>query len=374
MFLSRKAAVAATALGGLVVAAGMTPAASNAVVTAAPAGNRIVVSTTIQAAINAADPGDTVVVPPGVYHESVSISESGITLTGSRGAIIDATGFAAGITAVSNPAPPNAPCPAATLSKITIRGLTVRNASFTGVNIRGVDGFEVSGGRYLNTGAYGVFPRCAQNGVVSGNDVRGISDAGLYVGSDDHVVLTGNQITDSIAGVEVENSTNVDVTRNRVTDNAAGILVFLLPGRAMTLTDTVLVADNVVSHNNLQRTRETGPNPSPIDQVPSGTGIASLGADHVTITGNNVVGNDTGGIGVLANPIVLLDPRGLDPAPDFNRVAGNVVLRNGGSPDPLRPQTPGADLIYDGSGTGNCFGRNVFGTDFPAGITTAFGC
>jgi hypothetical protein len=50
------------------------------------------------------------------------------------------------------------------------------------------------------------------------------------------------------------------------------------------------------------------------------------------------------------------------------------ILHNGQSPDPVRAITPGADLVYDGTGTGTCFADNVFDTEFPAGITEQFPC
>jgi nitrous oxidase accessory protein NosD len=51
------------------------------------------VSTTIQAAVDVANPGDTVRVPPGVYHENVLVNKDNITIEGSRGAILDGTGL-----------------------------------------------------------------------------------------------------------------------------------------------------------------------------------------------------------------------------------------------------------------------------------------
>jgi pectin methylesterase-like acyl-CoA thioesterase len=53
--------------------------------------NVIVVSTTIQAAVDAANPGDTVRVPPGIYHENVLVTKDNITIEGSHGAILDGT-------------------------------------------------------------------------------------------------------------------------------------------------------------------------------------------------------------------------------------------------------------------------------------------
>jgi hypothetical protein len=42
------------------------------------------VVSSIQAAVDATSPGDTVVVPPGRYRESVTFAKSGITIRGSR--------------------------------------------------------------------------------------------------------------------------------------------------------------------------------------------------------------------------------------------------------------------------------------------------
>ena len=42
--------------------------------------NVIVVSTTIQAAVDTANPGDTVRVPPGIYHENVLVTKDNITI------------------------------------------------------------------------------------------------------------------------------------------------------------------------------------------------------------------------------------------------------------------------------------------------------
>src|SRR5262245_54101956 len=50
--------------------------------------NVVVVTTTIQAAVDAAQPGDTVRVPPGMYHENVFVTKDNITIEASQGAIL----------------------------------------------------------------------------------------------------------------------------------------------------------------------------------------------------------------------------------------------------------------------------------------------
>ena len=58
----------------------------------------------IQAAVDAARPGDKIVVSPGVYSgDTVRVNTSGLTITGSSKAIIDAAGHDFGLTV--GPAP-----------------------------------------------------------------------------------------------------------------------------------------------------------------------------------------------------------------------------------------------------------------------------
>ena len=57
----------------------------------------VVVSKTIQAAVDEANPGDIILVPPGTYRETVRVLKDGVTILGSKGAVIDASGFANGI-------------------------------------------------------------------------------------------------------------------------------------------------------------------------------------------------------------------------------------------------------------------------------------
>jgi hypothetical protein len=40
-------------------------------------------------------------------------------------------------------------------------------------------------------------------------------------------------------------------------------------------------------------------------------------------------------------------------------------LHNGSNPDPRLAPLPGADLLWDLSGTANCWAGNVFTTSFP---------
>ena len=82
---SAQAVLLTAALTGSVILAPPVAATEPAVVT---------VTSTIQAAVDAAPPGSTVVVPPGVYHESVSIHTDRLALRAAPGAVLDGTGLA----------------------------------------------------------------------------------------------------------------------------------------------------------------------------------------------------------------------------------------------------------------------------------------
>src|SRR5258708_21088855 len=75
------------------------PAAAQAKTIKVPATGR---TTSIQEAVNAASPGDTVSVAPGTYTApTLSVTRSNLTLTSSTAPTLDATGNHHGITAVS---------------------------------------------------------------------------------------------------------------------------------------------------------------------------------------------------------------------------------------------------------------------------------
>jgi parallel beta-helix repeat protein len=352
-------------IGVLLAAAAAFPAGA--------AGAELVVRSTIQAAVNAARPGDVVVVPPGRYHESVAIDKSAITIRGRRGAVLDASGFQTGIRASSGPIAPGPAgfpvCPQRTLRDLAVEGLRIEDARSAGVLLAGVDGFRISRGAYVG-GEYSIYPVCSRRGVIDHNLVAGTTDGAIYVGGSRGVVVTRNYATGSTIGIEVENSTGIVVRDNVVTGNTAGIAAFVLPRLPIAATEDIAIERNIVFRNNRPNAVAPGAGEG---AIPPGTGILAVGTDRVLIRANRVVANNSGGIVLLANPLAAADPR-IDPDPDGNEIRDNVAVRNGLHPDPVRATVPGADVVYDGSGGGNCFARNRMRTAFPTGITRALAC
>lgn len=320
----------------------------------------VVVSTTIQAAVDLAVAGDTVRVPPGIYHENVFVIKSGLTIDGGGGAVMDGSGLAGetGILVV-------AALPAGKIEGFHLTGLSIRNYKENGVRLDGVNHFSISHGKYTNNHEYGIFPLHSSNGQIEFNQVSGSNDTGIYIGQSSDVVIEHNQASDCTVGIEVENSSRVNVRGNTAVLNSTGILVDVLPGLDVTATADVTVTDNFLSGNNR-------PNPiaDPTDllaQLPSGIGLLNLGGDRVLVRNNVVMQNNTAGIVVVQLPpaVASLDGR-IDPIPDHNQIRNNVVLQNGRKPDPKLAPLPASDLIWDGSGTRNCWAGNIFNTAFPA--------
>jgi parallel beta-helix repeat protein len=340
----------------------------------------IVVKTTIQAAIDAAQPGDTILVPRGTYAECPVLDEDDITIVGARGAVIDATGCSVGLRVgtgqiTTDPNSGEPVCPPIEIEKFTLKGLTIENADFSGIFIIGATNFRVSAGKYVANGEYGIFPRCSTHGLIDWNIVDGAQvarDAGIYVGVDQDVDVRNNFVTGSPIGIEVENSLDTDVRFNLATGNTSAILVVILPGLPNAATEGVRIEGNLILENNLTNPFAPG-DPDDIALIPTGTGILNVGGDGVLIQKNVIKGNDTLGVAILANPFSGEDPR-IEPLPDDGVVRNNVIVKNGRNPDPARPGTPSADIVYDGSSPTQCFANNVFETDFPPGITGLFPC
>ena len=323
------------------------------------AGNTIVVTTTIQAAVDAADPGDTVLVRPGTYAETVAVPEPNITIRGSQGAVLDGGGLLQfGIRVRS--------LDGSRLDGFTLDGLTIRGYTRSGSQVSGVDNFRLTGTRYVDNPLYGLFPvRCSQ-GRVDHNYVSGSFDSGVYVGQCTDVLVDHNVAHENTIGLEVELSTRVVVEDNVSTDNALGALVQISPLRPVKVTEDVLVRRNVLSGNNRPNTITEGF----LGALPGGTGIANVAGDDVRILDNVVSGNRSAGIGVVSLPpeVVALDPL-LDPTPDGGEVRGNVARGNGFDADPRLAPLPGADVVWDLTGS-PCFavprGTRTFPPVLPA--------
>ncbi len=98
----------------------------------------------------------------------------------------------------------------------------------TGLTVQGVR-VEWTNGPATDNGAYGLYPVGCFDVLIENSVVIGASDAGIYVGQSEQIVVRNNLVQYNVAGIEIENSKYADVYLNRATHNTGGILVFDLP-------------------------------------------------------------------------------------------------------------------------------------------------
>ncbi|HYG52553.1 MAG TPA: right-handed parallel beta-helix repeat-containing protein, partial [Flavobacteriales bacterium] len=312
----------------------------------------------IQAAVNAVPDGASIRISPGTYYESVTVNKPGITLTGDGNVVLQNPGTASkGIIVLDGG------------DGFTLKHISIRNFAERAVDMTYVDGFLLSHITVTNNGEFGLFAEYCKNGTIEHCEGTGHSETGTFVGQSTNVNIVQNKMYGNVIGLEVENSSTIVMEKNQSFDNTVGIMCLLVPGRTVTQSANIVLAKNQVRDNN--RINFSAP-PEQESVLPSGLGILILGTDHTVIRDNHVTGNKFAGIATLSSLIMAQLAgipeayfAGINPNPDHLRVIGNQVKNNGYAP-PANLPLPGADLLWDGSGTGNCWSKNLYIVSFPS--------
>jgi Right handed beta helix region len=358
----RKLTMAACAVGlAIALGTGMASAAQVSSVIVVDPGH------SIQAAINAARPGDTVFVRPGVYHQSVQIRKNGITLRGS-GAFHGGTvlvpprhfpktlcneGFGpTGVCILAKRVDPKTGAVFTPVRNDTVTGLLVTGFPGNGVFGYGTVGLKVTRVVAINDGGYGISRFVSSKTLFADDTAIGNDEAGFYVGDSPHAdtVVRDDRAFGNQFGIFIRHARHVLVSRNVVSGNCQGILV-LDDGQRGGVGNTTIRHNRVFDNNKFCKKHEE----TPVDT--KGGGILLLGATHTLVTHNSVTGNagkkfNSGGIVVLsAKPLT----HGSNP--EFDTISFNFVFRN-------HP----ADLIWDHTGFGVRFRHNHCGTSIPGGL------
>lgn len=144
-------------------------------------------------------------------------------------------------------------------------------------------------------GAYGIYPVQCNHLLVEGCYAYGASDAGIYVGQSNYVIVRNSTAERNVAGIEIENTKYADVYNNTATGNTAGLLVFDLPGLSQD-GEKCRLFNNVIEDNSYPNFAPSG---NIVGIVPPGTGIMMLATKDVEIFDNQIINNNIMGLGVI---------------------------------------------------------------------------
>lgn len=329
--------------------------AAGGVATPAHAAGWIVVrpGQSVQAAVDAAQPGDTVLVLPGTYPGSVRMTKPDVTLRGTSAG-----------TAVLTPAadPGTDTCATAGdgicvtgAAGVRISDLTVTGFDHYGIWATGTDRLTVSGVRADDNGQYGIGQEKSTRARLTDNQADGNGEAGIFVANTvteeggaidtQGTVISDNTLTGNHMGLVVRRLRDLTVEGNAADGNCAGM--FLVGDENTPHAGDMTIDGNTVTANNAYCAAT-----SRLPYV-QGAGIVLTGVEDTTLTRNSVT--DNVGDSPLSGGIVLFPSFVGIPNSD-DTVRANLLHGNGP-----------ADLADHDHGTGNTFTGNDCQVSLPAG-------
>ncbi|MEP6548858.1 MAG: cupredoxin domain-containing protein [Gammaproteobacteria bacterium] len=301
---------------------------------------------TIQNGVDAANPGDLVLIDKGEYTEAVFVTTPSITLRGvDRNAVILDGKFelATGIMVGGN--------------GVAIENMTARNYTLNGFFWTAVRGFRGSYLTAYNNGDYGIYAFGSSDGLFEHSYASGSPDSSFYVGQCAPCRVVLNDVVGEYSGLGysgTNSSGDMYVINSRFTHNRSGISTSTFdielspPGR-----DTTIIG-NLISDSGLDN-EAAG---FYATETLAGNGIALVGTHNNHVERNYVARSRNNGIVVIP----ILDRHYW---PSTGHVVRNNTVQGSGR----------ADLAASGLGTiGNCFSGNVFRTSLPWGLQALNGC
>ena len=285
--------------------------------------------TEIQEALILASPGDIIRISEGLYQleDSLSIDIDGLILEGEgmNKTILSFKNQLSGAQGLS-----------VTSNGVTLRDFAGEDAKGDAIKVKGVDNINfirirtewTNGPDELN-GAYGLYPVESKNVLIDSCVAIGASDAGIYVGQSENIIVKNSRAEFNVAGIEIENSYYADVYNNHAENNTGGILVFDLPDIPQQGGHHVRVFRNKSINNN---TDNFAPEGNIVGEVPRGTGIIIQANSHVEIFDNDIGGNDTINIAVVTYGYDT-DDKNYYPHPRNIQIHNNRFTKSGLNPD-----------------------------------------
>ncbi|MGW1846734.1 right-handed parallel beta-helix repeat-containing protein [Streptomyces sp. NPDC001966] len=311
----------------------------------------------IQKAVDAAQPGDTIVLLPGTYRESVLVTKPDLTLRGS------------GTRTVLRPATKAADTCAKAGSGIcvqgrsgkTVDGVRVESLTLSGFKKNGVwaswtDRLTVRRVTSEHNGVWGIAQERSTRGAFISNTARANGDAGIFVantvdeegGATDTrgTEVRDNALKDNRIGFTARRVRNLSVHDNSVSGNCTGVFVVGDEGKPQ--AGAMTIESNKITGNNkfCSATERLS--------ALQGSGLVLTGAADTKVRSNTI--RDNSGTTPMSGGVVLFKSF-VGTKNTGNTISGNVVLGN-------KP----ADLANGDTGKNNTFADNVCAKSAPAGM------
>ena len=298
----------------------------------------------IQEALILAEPGDIIRLTAGIFNleDPLSLEVDNVRIEGEgmNQTILNFKNQQSGAQGLS-----------VTSDNVTLQDFSIQDAKGDAIKVKGVTNIkflrvktEWTNGPKSENGAYGLYPVESKNVLIDGCVAIGASDAGIYVGQSQNIIVRNSRAEFNVAGIEIENSYYADVYNNVATNNTGGILVFDLPSLPQQGGHHVRVFNNKSVGNN---TDNFAPEGNIVGEVPRGTGIIIQANSDVEIFDNIIGDNDTVNIAVVTYGSDT-DDKEYYPHPKSIQIHNNEFGPTGYNPDTSKGEL--AQILFDLSG------------------------